>query len=197
MRVGNYSVLVPEGIERDSGHVGLEHGKQYTLRLMNHDHRRCDAEVVVDGKAMGTFRLHGHGQATLERMPDDHGRLTFYSTGTADAEKAGEAGIATVERGLIQVRFVPEKRPVEPIRTVAPIGARPMGLTRSYADREEKTAGGITGLSGHSDQQFVTVGAIDREESAAVTISLRLVTASTGPRPLRAAEQGNRVPEPV
>lgn len=216
MRVGNYSVLVPEGVEQSSGHVALEHGRQYTLRLMNHDHRRCDAEVTIDGKSLGGFRLLGHGQMTLERMPHDSGRLTFYSSGTNDAAAAGEGGISVPDKGLIQVRFVPEKRPAEPVRTVQPVGMVPtMGggpllRSRSFGaggpsaplefapEAEEKTCGGITGLSGHSNQQFVTVGGIDRDEGAAVTISLRLITLKSGPRPLTpAGAVGNPVPEPV
>ena len=211
MRVGNFSVLIPEGVERDSGHVALEHGRQYTLRLMNHDHRQCDAEVTVDGKPMHGFRLYGNGSVTLERMPDDPGRLTFYSAGTADAAQAGEGQIASPDKGLIQVRFVPAKRPVY-TPPAAPVPRRygtsgqsmgGGGLLRSAAplgfapQAEEKTAGGITGLSGHSNQQFVTVADIDRAEDEAVTISLRLITLVGGPRPLQPVRQGNPVPAPV
>lgn len=219
MRVGNFSVLIPEGVERDSGHVALEHGRQYTLRLLNHDHRRCDAEVTVDGKPVGGFRLHGGGSVTLERFPDDPGRLTFYSTGTWDAAAAGESAIAAPDKGLIQVRFVPERRPVytpPPVPTTRRFGAggqsvsgqgllrsAPMDLSgggeaRCFAGAaEEKTSGGITGLSGHSAQQFVTVADIDRAEDEAVTISLRLITLVGGPRPLQPARHGNPVPAPV
>jgi hypothetical protein len=172
MRYGNYSVLVPEGVERESGYVGLPHGTQYTLRLGNHDYRRCDAEVTVDGKRVGVFRLNGHGSTTLERSPDDHGKFTFYSSGTGDAGAAGEAGVAAADKGLIQVRFVPERRrkpvhtPPVVMRTATVAGggqsqlygsARPMNSTTPTSFNEEKTSGGITGLSGHSDQRFVDV----------------------------------------
>jgi len=202
MRVGNYSVVVPEGIERESGHVELDHGRQYTLRLMSHDHRQCDAEVTIDGKYLDTFRLRGHGQVTLERMPNDTGRLTFYSSGTDEAGQAGELSVAVPDKGLIQVRLVPEKyRAPVPTPTTGHVlrskSMRPIGMC-SFAGQEEKTSGGITGLSGHSGQQFVNVEAINREESEAVTISIRLVTGNTGPRPLRAsAGTANPVPQPV
>ncbi len=198
MRVGSYSVLIPEGVERETGHVGLSHGKQYTLRLGNHDGRQCDAEVTVDGKVIETFRLYPHQTMTLERSPDDNGRFTFYSSGTGDAAQAGEFAIAETDKGLIQVRFVPEKRRVERPKTVRPMGlcSFSSGTTRGFGG-EEKTSGGITGLSGHSDQKFQTVGAIDREESESVLISIRLVTWNDGPRPLRVVERGNAVPVPV
>lgn len=38
MRVGNFSLLIPEGRERDSGHVEMQHNTQYQLRLGNHYH---------------------------------------------------------------------------------------------------------------------------------------------------------------
>lgn len=210
MHVGNYSVLIPEGVERDSGHVALEHGRQYRLQLRNHDYRQCDAEVTIDGKALGTFRLRGLDALVLERMPDDHGRLTFYSSGTADAAAAGEGCVAAPDKGLIQVRFVPERRREYQPKRVQTMGlagglcrsAAPMKFTGDQASyfnpvTEEKTCGGITGLSGHSDQQFVTVGALDLDQSEAVTISVRLVTGVSGPRPLQPAGRGNPVPAPV
>lgn len=209
MRFGNYSVLIPEGLERDSGHVGMDHGRQYTIRIANHGYRQCDADVMVDDKIIGTFRLRPHGTTTLERSPDDNGRFTFYSAGTSDAAVAGEASIATENKGLIQVRFVPEKprlRGAESVIRTASLrgpGGQSVssdGMARSFnatAEMGEKTCGGITGLSGHSGQQFQSVGAIDRDESDAVTISLRLVTANHGPRPLKSAGVGNAIPRAV
>jgi hypothetical protein len=212
MRYGNYSVLIPEGAERDSGYVGLPHNQQYTIRLMSHDHRRCDAEVTVDGKPVGVFRLSGHGSMTLERSPDDHGRFTFFASGSGEASTAGEATVASADKGLIQVRFVPERRRHSPaggiVRALFFTGmssgepqwsarSADYGTVPTCCEPEEKTSGGITGLSGHSSQAFTNVGAIDRDESGAVTISLRLVVADRGVRPLRATGQGNRVPAPI
>jgi len=211
MRVGNFSVVIPEGSERETGYVGLQHGKQYTVRMMSHDHRRCDAVVTIDGKEIGTFRIHGHQSFTLERSPEDHGRFTFYADATEEATKAGIALVPNESRGLIQVRFVPEKYH-PPVFRGGPGGQsvsrgwdqgygagslRSMGFT---PDREEKTSGGITGLSGHSSQQFTEVGAMPLDESEAVTISIRLVCVPDGPRPLKAATEvarGNAVPPPV
>lgn len=218
MRVGNYSVLVPEGVERETGHVHLAHGRQYTIQLLNHDYQRaCDAELTVDGKPLGGFRLRPGGRAVLERAPHDHGRFTFYAAGTGEAAAAGEAAVAVPDKGLVQVRFVPERRRPDPVHQVkgsvlyarggvrgqsAGGEARPAEDPTAFgplrpAGAEEKTCGGITGLSGHSDQQFVTVGSIDRDEAAAVVISLRLVALPDGPRELRPAAQGNPVPAPV
>lgn len=211
MRVGNFSLLIPEGVEKDSGHVALPHGRQYTLKAGNHAGSRCDAEVSIDGKEIGTFRLNGHDYLTLERSPDDNGRFTFYADGTADAERAGVAGVQVPDRGLIQVRFVPEKYR-EPMPRVR--GARGQSAGAYYSSKSlsfdepvgsapasfgaARATGGITGLSGHSDQKFTHVAWIDRDESQAVTISVRLILRDDGPRPLKAAAgMGNPVPAPV
>ena len=203
MRFGNYSVQIPEGTEKDSGYVGMEHGKQYTIRIGNQCHRQCDAEVSIDGKQIGVFRLQGYQTMILERSPEDDGRFTFYSSGTSDAEKAGEASVSNEEKGLVKVRFVPEKPRQQPVLRSRGFG---QGITTqsmgggmpAFPGAEMKTSGGITGLSGSSAQRFVDVGPIDRDEFAAVTITLRLVTANTGPRPLMASRSvGNAVPPPV
>lgn len=111
MRIGNCSVLIPEGRERGTGHVGLLHAAVYTIRLGNHYHDRdLDAEVSVDGKPVGLFRVCRSDNLTLERGISDNGRFTFLRAGTEDAADAGEAEIAAVDRGLVQVRFLVGQR---------------------------------------------------------------------------------------
>lgn len=207
MRFGNFSVLIPEGSERGEGYVALSHGRQYAIQLGNHSSRRCQAEVSLDGKSIGTFILSGHSSARLERAPHDTGRFTFYADATAEAEAAGLATISRPDRGLVQVKFTPEKtryRYEDVIRLASlssksaarGAGGQSQGSWASVG-REEKTSGGITGLSGHSDQQFETVAGLDLDESASITITLRLVVGSDGPRPLTATPRGNPVPPPV
>lgn len=204
MRVGNFSLMIPEGTERDSGHVEMAHGRQFTVLARSHVPHRCDAEVSIDGKEVGVFRLEGRGTLYLERPPNDQGRFTFYTAGSGEAEAAGEAKVKADDRGLVRVRFVPERpRPVVmrttsfKLRTCAGPGGQSMSMFSS--DAEEKTSGGITGLSGHSGQQFHTVGPIDRDEANAVTITVRLIHVErpTDPRPLVATTAGNPVPPPV
>ena len=222
MRVGSYSLLVPEGVERSTGHVEVPHGTRYTLRIGNHDHRRCDAEVTIDGVTIGVFRLNGHQTAVVERKPDDRGRFTFYAADSADGAQAGAALISTDLRGLVQVKFTPgrpEFRPTsrpqivrsreagEVILTSAlrggPGGQSQGGRYSTYAGEqlsfssENKASAGITGLSGHSYQEFSEAAPMDLDHAAAVTISVRLVVGPgvNAPRPL--AARGNPVPDPV
>lgn len=109
MYLNEFSVRVPEGNEKSSGYVEIEHNTQYTIQLRNYRYVRCDATVSVDGKIVGVFRLNANGSLRLERPSHDKGRFTFYKAGTKEASKAGISSIPYNDRGLISVTFVPEK----------------------------------------------------------------------------------------
>ncbi len=212
MRYGNFSVLVNEGREHGSGHVGLAHGQQYTLRLGNHGNQRCDARVEIDGKDMGTYRLGAYQSWNLERVSHDSGRFTFFQADSPEAATAGVGEVANEQRGLIQVTFRPERvRRYDPcVETRGALGAMPhnSGTPRSFDpgtiqmdccfDRSEKTSAGITGLTGHSGQQFVTVASLDYDPTGEVVITLRLMQDARvdAVRKLEPA-RGNPTPAPV
>lgn len=166
MRVGNFAVIVPEGREKDSGHVQIPHNTKFRVQLKNHWHnRRCDAVVTMDGKVMGTFRVDNHGSITLERPSHDEGCFTFYRADTPEYEKASGGEVSEDLRGLVQVVFKPEKaQQVQMIPRTRSIpedawkgqGSQTLSVpqncsappvTRSTQtkglEREEKTSGGI------------------------------------------------------
>lgn len=109
MRIGNFSVLIPEGREHGSGHVALPHNTQYVIRMGNHGSPRCDATVEVDGKEVGSFRINGYGNLVLERSVNDTGRFTFFKADSAEGVSAGAGEVTADLRGLIKVTFRPEK----------------------------------------------------------------------------------------
>lgn len=113
MRVGKFSVVIPGGHERETGHVGLKNGAQYTIHLLSHVSERADVDLTIDGRPLGTYRLNGHGRLEIEGPPDDpeRGRFTFYKTKTEAAAAAGEADVATADKGLVVCRFKPEYAP--------------------------------------------------------------------------------------
>lgn len=225
MRVANFSATIPEGREKDSAHVVIPHGTKYTLRLQNHHNsRRTDAAVTIDGKPMGVFRLDaGRGSITLERPAHDEGRFTFYAANTEEYAAAAGGAVAADDRGLVRVVFRPEKAPAARVGnvTLPPDAFDRQGSNVYPAGGEQKTSGGIvlplacraksfggprgqsvtagvTGLSGHSRQKFTDVEALDYDPGEEVTITLRLVAAADGPRPLTAAvPRSNPVPAPV
>jgi hypothetical protein len=196
MRVSNFSVLVQPSSERDSSHVEMTHGQVYKIKLGNHDHRRCDAEVKVDGKSVGAFRVNGCDSIVLERPSHTTGCFTFYRVDSQEAQSANLSGVSRDDLGLVQVIFRPEKVPYrpEPAVTMGMFSEKMIGSERSFVPCG-RSAGG-TGLSGRSDQQFHSVAELDYDQSQVVTISLRLVCGS-GVRELTPATRGNSVPTPV
>jgi len=205
MRVGEFSVTIPEGNEQGSGHVTLRHGAQYVIQMLNNGPRRCDALVEVDGKPVGGFRLNAWGGLTLERPQHDDGRFTFYEAASAEGQKVGGA-VAKDERGLIKVTFKPERQ-------------RPMACGQSCRsfESEEKTSGGVmrgagpmsfsapqnaspgvTGLTGKSNQSFYEVANLDYDPAMETVITLRLVVGEPEPRELTpVATRANPVPAAV
>jgi hypothetical protein len=218
MRIGHFSLLIPEGREGGSGHVSLQHGQTYTLRLGNHSHLRCDAEITIDGKPGGGFRVGSNQTITLERPQNDTGRFTFLLRDSADGSAAELAGVSQSDLGLVQVRFRPERYTppqhilgVGHLRTIG-AGRQSMGgahstggatrgfddgITTSDCDFAAAAPGG-TGLTGHSGQTFYTVTNLDYDLAAEVVITLRLVSSNEAAvRPLAAVRQENPIPPPV
>lgn len=196
MRIGNFSVTIPEGREIDSGHVSIPHNTKYTIRIYNHDYRRrVDTAVSVDGKDVGLFRVNFNGVLTLEHPAHDNGCFTFFEVASEDAQEAKVREVSKDNKGLVQVLFKPEKirdvvkAPYQRVRGVgSSAGGQSVGGTiadsaepilrghSAFSDKRwEETSAGITGLTGHSDQDFYTVPNLDYDPSAEVTITLRLV----------------------
>ena len=185
MKLNGFSVSIPEGKARAEGYVEMLHGTKYTIVMENDTDDECDAEVSIDGQNVGLWRIKAHMNATVERPVHDTGRFTFYQVGSADAEKAGIE--KTDLAGLISVTFKPEQK-IEPAAFKKVLHASP------HANGGFFEAGG-TGLSGKSDQEFVTVRALEYDESKQVTIHLRLVATKDAPRPL--FPKSTPIPPPV
>jgi len=226
MYLNDFSARVPEGKELPGGYVELEHNTQYTLNLRNNRNVRARAEVYVDGKNIGVFRLRPNYTLRLERPAHDKGKFTFYELGTSEAKAAQlEDG---PDIGLIRVVFTPELKTT----VCMPESSRPWwkypwypqpqapwidwtydsNVTTSANMTQTRSGGGLcspvatasagppkgaqtfgameaggTGLSGKSDQKFVSVPDLIVDTSQQTTINLRLVCkGDDGPRPLTA-----------
>ena len=171
MRLGNFSVEIPRGNYLDSGYVAMKHNTKYTIRLCNFGDLRCDAEVEIDGKPVGAWRVPSNGRIVIERPVHDTGCFTFYKIGTGEAKKAEL--VCSEKLGLITVLFKPEKK-------VKVNRSSPQILRMC---RQRMKAGG-TGLTGKSEQEFHTVQPLDYDETKFVQINLRLVCETDEPRPL-------------
>lgn len=230
MYLNDFSLRVPEGKELPGGYVELEHDTQYTLSIKNNRSVRARAEVFVDGKSLGVFRLRPNYTLRLERPAHDSGRFTFYELGTSEAKAAQLDDGPDI--GLVRVVFTPELKttvvlpesydwtwhPTYPWRPQpywtfdsnvtysGGTGSANVTQTRSGGSltsandgvRVQHSAnyvqcGGVsasaggTGLSGKSDQKFVSVPDLVVDTSQQTTINLRLVCkGDSGPRPLTA-----------
>jgi len=160
--VGNYE-------ETHGGYVLMAHGTKYAIFLRNSNSLRAEAEVSIDGEFVGTWRLNPYTPMKIERPPSSKKQFTFFAEKSKEARQAQLESVSPQDLGVVSVKFIPEKRP-SPVFTKGensiPVS---MGITRG-----DIGAGG-TGLSGHSSQEYVHVGSIDRNENNSVTIELRLI----------------------
>jgi hypothetical protein len=165
MKLNEFSVTIAESKEAANGYIYIKHGTQYTILLKNESNRRCDAEVYLDDRQVGIWRIDCYGSIQIERPVHNNGRFTFYQVDTPEAIQAGIT--ENSHTGLIRVLFKPERI-----------------LHRAAASsRLDRRAAGGTGLSGYSEQQFTTVAALDYAPADFTTINLRLV-AIVDERPL-------------
>lgn len=222
MRINSFEVSTSHGKERGSGHVDVAHGQVYSIYLRNHwPDRHCDAEVKVDGKVVGEFRVNALGRVKLERPINDTGCFTFYRADSEVGQKVG-AGVEVSERGLIQVRFRPsfpfereEKTSGAVMRNMSPVaddgalqafsgeesygGGQHVNSTKStrFKAGGQSLSAGVTGLSGHSTQQFTNVAPLVYDLTMETTITLRLVCVDSEPRPVVAVTRSNPTPDVV
>jgi len=178
VHLGDFSVEIPEGDEPVDGYVNINHDTKYSIKLSNFGSRPCDAEVEVDGKMVGIWRIASGKSIVLERPVHDTGYFTFYRFDSTDAQKAGL--VLDDNLGLISVLFKPEKTPV---------------YVDSGIKFSVKRVPGGTGLSGKSEQKFKDVEVLDYDEAGFVQIHLRLGCEVDEPRPL--TPTSTPVPQPI
>lgn len=187
MHLGNFALEIPQGHELDSGYVEMRHNTKYTLKLSNNDKRRCDAEVEVDGKLVGIWRVQSNNYIIIERPSHDDGCFTFYRLDSPESQKANL--VENDKLGLVSVLFKPEKPYIAPTVHYSTSDSGMRYSTAGSGDIRYSTAPspGGTGLSGRSEQQFRTVAPLDYDQDSFVQIHLRLVCVNDKlhePRPL-------------
>ncbi len=198
MLLNGFSVRIANGVEESSGYVSMRHGQVYQIQLRNNNSRRCDAQIEVDGKVVGVWRLNAYQSSQLEHPAHDEGKFTFYKLGTQEAQSA-QLSASDPNLGLIKVTFTPEKE-VRPATvsvgysgtaTYRGLGdtyssdvySMPKGIDMSFTSQSRSSGG--TGLSGHSNQQYGQAAEIEYDYSGQTVIHLRLVCKDDdGVRPL-------------
>ena len=208
----------PAPQETGDGYVGLRHMQTFALLLGNPNPVQADAEVRVNGKSVGVFRLRMWGEMRLERPENDPSRFTAIVTRTREAWAAGLAA-GDEQNGLIEVTFKPERPQPPVVRPSWSNSIRREGVyygdpQASLDEPQYRSARGMSasgmptkemgvGLSGHSSQTFTRVAALDYDETGIVKISLRICELAGSPvstqsvHPIREEPVGNLTPRPV
>lgn len=202
IRLGDFAVSIVEGEKIDGDYFLLDHNQNYSIGMRNYCHRCCDADIEIDGKDMGTFRVPPYAQMVVERPAHDEGKFTFYELMSKEGNSVGLK--ANQNLGLVRVTFRPEKErefllyganPNETSNATLAMGEPPSGLgvgddsTRLGASNPNRSAApaetgalsnvnlpraGGTGLAGKSDQKLENAEEIEYDAHASVVIHLRL-----------------------
>ena len=234
MYLNNFSVRIPEGVETQSQYVEMRHRQKYSISLRNNRDVRCDADIVIDGKLVGTWRIEAGESIRLERPADEAKKFTFYKADSEEGQQVEADNVDKQEKGLVEVIFRPEMKIVPLMRVQEPqpwqttwdstwyttidggacdnnvpistyysseASAEPKITATRSADIGRKNYGeGVTGLSGHSNQQFNTTFSLVYDEAETTIIHLRLVAVEDerqNPQPLRAVRNSTDVPPPI
>lgn len=176
MRFDQFEVSIPQAIEKD-GYCILNDKQVFTIKIGNQSNVRCNAEIKLDGKPIGTFRLNPEQRSELEHPVDSQGRFTFFKSGTLKAIVAGINDVPREKLGLLKVKFLPEK------------------ISRGGENYDD----GIVGLTGKSEQVYGKASYMNVNKDKAVTINLRIVcdSPSGSSAPLPSGPRKTPVPPPL
>jgi hypothetical protein len=179
-------------------YIALEHNAEYSLTLFNESSSRCDAEVSIDGRSIGTFRVKPYNSVHIERPATRHQKFVFLQEDTGIAYRAGISNGKSTN-GLVSVKFSPEYPRHDMSKSVwAPasrqcrmsFGLESGSLTNSTNQmyscdsngfKEFNTlSSGATALGDHSSQTFESVSPLrEIDHSRKATITFRLIAEDT------------------
>ena len=119
--LNGFSVNVPQAQEETSdGYVVLKHCQNFSLRLHNSHKsggmfKAADAEVWIQGKLIGTFRVPANQSIALEHPVNDTGKFTAYKNNTPEANQIG-INPDSEDNGLIKVIWKPGSQQVNEVQ---------------------------------------------------------------------------------
>lgn len=214
MQLGQYHLNII-GKGEQGGYIHMRHGEEYSISMRNQSGKRTEAEVRIDGEHVGTWRLSPYQTVAIERPADVAKKFAFYASDSVEGHMVGAESVAALNRGVVSVVFYPEKEvekvyrqpavyrsyapPAQTFDSYASGTLSYGGNMRSAEPIAKNVASGVTGLTGHSNQQFNTVAALVRDHANAVTIELRLVVDKqvADPQPLTSRRLKISAPPPI
>ncbi len=205
MQLGAYALEITGKIDA-GGYVHMRHSEEYSVRMHNQSGKRIEAELRIDGEHVGTWRLGPYQTAQIERPANVAKKFAFYASNSHEGMTVGAAMVAQQNRGVVGVTFYPEKQ-AEPqvYRHPQWTYTADSNQTLSYGGNTMRNApiskgleSGVTGLTGHSNQSFGSVAALQRDYANAITIELRLVIGEqSDPQPLPGRQRKISAPPPI
>ncbi len=161
-------------------YIALPHETEYKLRLSNKRNTRCDVQVKIDGRIIGTFRVNALESMIIERPADNDRKFVFLKENTKESLSAGIV-TGNNNNGLIEVTFTPELS----AKRCCNIQQSYLYNTTGYMSEENFESShqsnrcyssGATALGQKSDQSFDYISKITNvDHSNITTIILRLV----------------------
>jgi hypothetical protein len=197
INVGEFGVTILSDHVRKvhkNGHeyIALKHNSEYSLKLSNHSHNRCDTSVIIDGRSVGKFRIDPYSTIHIERPATHKRKFVFLEENSGDAYRAGITE-GRYANGAVSVTFYPEKEEYRMCRcNDCYSGSADMGFNNSLTHRsyslDSKSASnfnymsvnslsaGATALGDRSSQLFTSVSPLKEiDYSGKRTIAFRMV----------------------
>jgi len=206
--LNDFSVKISDATPVKTSNAGtymaLPSGAEYRLTLTNNHGVDCDADVNLDGKTVGKWRVCAGATITVDSPADVVSRFMFLEEHAAESHGAVTAGAET--NGLVEVTFYPRKKEStiyvkseRSHRSIEESGGMYNENYRRRCDSDETFSAsvyrsGATVLGGgDSSQRFTNVASIPESEidrSNVTTISIRLVVGDVRPEYDSLGEQG-------
>ena len=156
----------------DEGYVEMRDGQVYSIyaRNTNKISVKCKVTVSIDGKNIGTWVIQPYQEFILSTPTSGGGQFTFVDANSSSYISSGGARVSKSDQGVVSVLFEPELV-ITPLEVVgSQYNANTLGVPKDVM-----RGGGITGLSGKSDQHFVRTSDFQTDRGASLEIALRLV----------------------
>lgn len=150
----------PTVTRNGSDYTVVPHETKYEIELVNDRPVQCDADVDVDGKSVGGFRIPAYSRMVLQRPVHVDQAFVFVKEKT---EAAAQGGVQTgaSKNGLITVTFTPDTYRV-PARKGPSRGARcPSEMSLGVDDR----CFGFGGMGGNHSRGRETLESCSRSMS--------------------------------
>lgn len=101
------------------GNFFLKHGTEYKILITNQSDCRANADIFVDGKNVGLFRIEKKNNILIERSADNQKarKLTFFNVSSKEA-KMGQIDSSNRDIGKLQIKIQKEATPKQDKKVV-------------------------------------------------------------------------------